>query len=198
MTTSLLVIVIALDVLIVGIVIAVVRSRGSGIEILEQLTEERQVLLELRKSIQEELSFAQSRSKEILSQVSHLAAEAEREVKAGSETLTTEIENIIQQLSPKFSDPLKDLARKQVAMEKLLRRVDQEKTLLQKSVRQAEQLYRLFQSKTPYDEVVRELDEKKYADARQLLTQGIGEHAVAKELDLSLSEVRLLSGTSLA
>ena len=79
-------------------------------------------------------------------------------------------------------------------MDSILRRVEEEKATLQRLVARSEKLCQFFDERIPYEEVLAEIEDKKYADARALLARGKSARAVAQELGLSESEVRLVAG----
>jgi hypothetical protein len=196
-TTFLLTALILLDVGLLAAVIFLNRRQEAQVELVAELTEERRLLAELRTSVQEELEAAQSRSREMLDKVTMMATEAEMEVKSGGETLARELESVADQLTTRFETPLKDLARKQSHVESLLKRVESEKTLLQKLVQRGEKLAKFFDERIPYEDVLSEIADKKYVDARSLLARGVTPAQIAHELGMSESEVRVLAGLSL-
>lgn len=194
MTTVLLVALVLLDMALLAVVFFLNRRQETHIELVEELTEERRLLTELRTSVQEELEAAHGKARETLEKATRLAAEAEQEVKSGGHTIAQEMNAVADQMTARFEEPLKDLARKQTYLESLLRRVDQEKTVLAKLISRGEKICKFFDERVPYQEVLEEIEDKKYADARSMLAKGKAPHAVAVELGMSESEVRLVAG----
>lgn len=197
MTTALLAALILLDFGLLAAVFFLNRRQEAQVELVAELTEERRLLAELRSSVHEELEAAQGRSREMLDRVSRIAAEAELEVKSGGETLSREMESVAGQISERFEAPLKDLTRKQSHIEALLKRVDHEKLVLQKLVQRGEKLAKFFDERVPYEDVLTEIADKKYSDARSLLARGNAPAQIAQELGMSESEVRVLAGLSM-
>ena len=196
MTTLLLAALILLDVGLMLAVMRLSRRRETHVELVAELTEERRLLAELRTSVQEELEAAQAKARSTLDKAMRLATEAEQEVKMGAQTIAKEMELVVSDLSDRFSEPLKELSRKQSYTESLLRRVEDEKTSLQKLLARGEKICRFFDNRVPYEEVLAELEDKKYADARLLLARGKTPASVATELGMSETEVRLVAGLS--
>lgn len=196
MTTTLLVFLVVLDFALLAAVFFLNRRQETQLELVEELTEERRLLTELRQSVHEELEAAHGKARETLEKATRLAAEAEQEVKSGGATIAQEMGAIADQLTQRFEEPLKELARKQSYLETLLRRVDQEKTLLAKLIARGEKICRFFDERVPYQEVLEEIEDKKYSDARSMLAKGKTAHAIAIELGMSESEVRLVAGMS--
>ena len=194
MITTLLIILLIAD---VGLAVAVVmlgRRQEAQDDALSELTEERQMLGELRDSVKRELQQAELQSQHILERMTKLAAEADAEVRSGRDVLGKELDSFVEQFKERIEKPLQEVNRRQMALEKLSRRIDTQKTVVQKALGRGEKLVRFFDQKVPYEEVLQELEDKKYADARHLLTKGMSPSAVAKELGMKETEVRLVAG----
>lgn len=196
MTTFLLIALILLDVGLLAAVFLLNRKQDAHMEMVEELTEERRLLGELRSNVTEELEAAQFKARETLDKAMRLATEAEMEVKSGGKTIASEMESVVSDLADKFEKPLKEIATRQAYLETLLRKVDDEKAIMQKLIARGEKICRFFDSRVSFEEVMEEIEDKKYSDARSMLARGKSPTAVAKELGLSESEVRLVAGLS--
>jgi hypothetical protein len=195
MTTVLLVVLVLLDLALISVVFMQRRrGRDARLELVEELTEERRLLTELRSSVHEELEAAHGKARETLAIATRLAAEAEHEVKHGGSAIALEMEAVATQVAARFEEPVKELTRKQAAVEALLRRVEQEKSTVARLLARGEKLVKFFDERVPYEEVLEEIKDKKYADARALLARGKAPASVASELGLNESEVRLIAG----
>jgi len=196
MTSILITLLLIIDfVLLIGIYY-LAKSRSDNSSLISEITEERKYLSDLRTSVQEDLERTQQQNKNILKKVSQIATEAEMEVKTGSTHLTKEIESIISDLSKYFEEPLEKLSKKQRTLETLLRKIEKEKFLLNKSISRGQKLTKFFDEKISYQDVVSELEDKKYQDARQMLTRGVRPEEIAQELDLHISEVNIIAEMS--
>lgn len=194
MTTILLVALILLDLGLLAAVFLLNRRQDQHMELVEELSEERRLLSELRANVHEELEAAQFKARETLDKAMHLATEAEMEVKSGGKTIASEMESVVSDLADKFEKPLKEIATQKSYLETLLRRVEEEKSTMQKLLARGEKICRFFDSRVSFEEVLEEIEDKKYADARSMLARGKNPAAVARELGLSESEVRLVAG----
>lgn len=194
MTTALLFVLLLLDVGLMAAVFFLNRRQDAHGALMEELTEERRLLAELRTSVQEELENAQGKARETLDKAMRLATEAEQEVKTGGTTIATELESVIGQLTGRFEEPLKELTRKQSYLESLLKRVEQEKAVLTKLVTRGEKIMKFFDQRVSVEQVLDEIEDKKYADARSLLARGKTPAVVASELGMTETEVRLVAG----
>ncbi|MEZ4744215.1 MAG: hypothetical protein R3B45_17480 [Bdellovibrionota bacterium] len=196
MITALLIILFLLDIGLLFLFLNVNKKQESHSDLLTDLTEERRLLTELRNSIKEELTSAQERNKETVAKVSHIAAEAEQEMRSGGQSLASGMEEIITELGSKFDKPLKELAKRQASTTVLLKRLDQESNRLQKLINRGERLLKFFDQKTPFNDVLKEIETKRYEDCLSLLSQGMPSEKVATELGMSRSEVELISSLS--
>lgn len=196
MTTFLLIALILLDLGLLAAVFLLNRRQDAHMELVEELTEERRLLSEMRNNVQEELEAAQFKARETLDKAVRLATEAEMEVKSGGRTIATEMESVVSDLTEKFEKPLKEIATRQAYLETLLRRVDEEKSVLHKLIARGEKICKFFDARVSFEEVLAEIEDKKYSDARAMLARGKAPASVARELGLSESEVRLVAGLS--
>lgn len=194
MTTALLFVLLLLDVGLMAAVFFLNRRQDAHVELVEELTEERRLLAELRTSVQEELENAQGKARETLDKAMRLATEAEQEVKTGGQTIAQDLESVIGQLTGRFEEPLKELTRKQGYLESLLKRVEQEKAVLTKLITRGEKVMKFFDQRVSVEQVLDEIEDKKYADARSLLARGKTPATVAAELGMTETEVRLVAG----
>jgi len=196
MITLLLVMLFLLDIGLFVALFALNKKQETHGDLLSDLTEERRLLAELRNSVKEELIIAQAKNKEVVAQVSHIAAEAELEVRSGGQSLASGMEEIITELSTRFEKPLKELTKRQASTSTLLRKMDMESERILKIVNRGEKIVKFFDEKTPYRDVLKEIETKRYEDCRSLLSQGMSSARVATELGISRSEVEIISSLS--
>lgn len=194
MTTFLLVALILLDAGLLAAVFLLNRRQEAQVELVAELSEERRMIAELRASVQEELEAAQGKARGMLDKVTKMATEAEMEVKSGGATIAHEMEQIATTLTARFELPLKELSVKQRQVEALLKRLDQEKMMMKNLVARGEKICKFFDERVPYEEVLHEIADKKYSDARALLAKGQSPTQVAHELAMNETEVRILAG----
>ena len=154
-------------------------------------------LKELRLTVKEvPLDAGQSKNRSSVDKLSKVATEAEYEIKIAKEEMEKEIDKVLTKLSDRISDPLNKLSKRQASIETLLKKVDREKIVLQKSVSRAEKLAKFFKKDVPYEEVLKDIEDKKYADAKHLLSMGYKPKQVAQELGMPISEVNFLASVS--
>lgn len=192
MDTILLVCLIGLDVALLGIVYFLGKQRVNPVEIMQELTEERRQLAEIRSAIEEEMGLGQAKLREVLDRVSMMGTEIEEEINSGRKTLKAEMEEVLKDLSERVEAPMGQITKKQVALENVLKRAELKKMGIVKAISRGEQIVKFFNKNVPYEEIIEEIESKKYLDARQLLSKGIPVSQVAKDLNMPESEVSLL------
>ena len=138
--------------------------------------------------------MTQGKTRETVQKISKLAAEAEMEVKQGGATLAKELEGLLSELTGRFEGPISELTKKAQRTEMVIKRAQQERKLLLRAMQKAEQLIGFFDKKVPYEEILSEIEDKKYSDARALITKGMGHEAIADELSMPIAEVKMLAG----
>lgn len=193
MDSILLILLIVVDIALLGVVYFLGKQRINPVEIIKEVDEERRRLTELHTTIRDEMKLAQQKSRDLYEKISALANDIEMETKSGGKNLAEEVEQLFGEFSKKIEHPIKQITKKQASMENLLKKASKEKEVLVKILSRGEELIKFFNKNIPYEEVLQEIEDKKYADARHLLSQGLEPDRVAKELNLPESEVSLLA-----
>ncbi len=193
MSIVLLIILILVDVVLIGAVYFLGKNQFDPSGLVQELNEERQMLKEMRSALKEEIESAQARNQATLDQVSGIAAEVEMEIKTNSGSIDLEMKKIVAEIEESIEDPLRKLTRKQSSIEKMLRTLNLEKKSLQTTLNRAEKLSKFFSNSLPYEEVLEEIEDKKYVDAKHMITQGMPRNRIAEELGLSETEVDLIA-----
>lgn len=162
---------------------------------LEDVFEERQVIRRLKDEIYESLESTIRDNQVVLQKTRTLAAEAEMEMSSGKARLKEELEELIKGMESRISGPLEDLTRRYAAIEKANKAAARERQLLSRSMQRAEQLIQFLNKDVPYEDIMREIQEKKYSDARFLMAKGMTPDQISRELGLTPSEIKLLAAT---
>lgn len=194
MSIILISVLIFVDLILLGVIYQLSKKRPVDSLVLREVSDERAMLSELRKSIEEELQSARRESQLQLEKVSQIAAEVEQDLRTSSQTISGQVGEIATEITDKLNVPIKKLAKKQMSIESLLTKVDLQKEGLAKMLERAEKLVRFFNSNMSYEEILEEIEDKKYADALQLMAKGMTPEKVALDLGITQSEARLLAG----
>ena len=183
------------DVILIVAFLRLQKRQFANQNVIRELTEERSLLADLRDSVRSELMAAQSQARSLRDQVQVLATEAEQEVKRGVKLITSEAENIATNIGAKLEMPFQELTNKQHFLMKLAKDVETQRELLARVVTRAEYAAKLLQSAEKWEDIVEELESRRYHDIRAMLAKGLSAEKIAKELGVSESEVRVVTGT---
>ncbi|MBI2602486.1 MAG: hypothetical protein HYW48_05460 [Deltaproteobacteria bacterium] len=192
MITIFLTLLALMDCVLILLVLKYFRKKELKNDLLAEITEERTLLTSLHDEIRTALQASDERSKKHIADISQLAAEVEQEIKNSSKIIAESIEVTIKDIGNKFNTPLLEIQNHRNAMEIMFRKVEKQKLLLQKMLDRTDTLCKFLGGNLPYDEILKELEQKKFADARHLITKGFTTEQVAKELGLNPQEVNLL------
>ena len=183
------------DVFIVFAFLRLQRRQTDSQEVVRELTEERGLLSELRAQIRAELQATQNQVRTLRDQVQLLATEAEQEVRQGVSEITKEVDVIIANISQKLDSPMRALNEKQHFIAQLSKDAQKERELLARVVARAENAAKLLNAGDSWEDIVDQLEVRRYADIRALLARGVQPERIASDLGVSAQEVRLVSGT---
>jgi DNA-binding NarL/FixJ family response regulator len=183
------------DVILVFAFLRLQKRQFDNQNVIRELTEERSLLADLRDSVRNELMAAQSQARATRDQVQVLATEAEQEVKRGVEQITREAEGIVSNIAGKLEKPFQELTSKQHFLMKLAKDAESQRELLSRVVTRAEHAAKLLQSAEKWEDIVEELESRRYHDIRAMLTKGLSTEQISKELGVSENEVRVVTGT---
>ena len=192
--TSLIVILLIVDAGLIFAFWQFMRRRTIEADVVAELADERRMIEEIRARAREEITSGQAKVREASDRVSRMALDVEQESKACGGVIRGEIEKVLSGFGGLLEAPLAELATRQSQVQGLLQKVESERNLLRKLLTRAEMMCKALDEKVPLEEVLSEMRERKYTDARSLLAQGLSIPKVAAEVDLSESEIRLLSG----
>lgn len=193
MSSIILGILVVLDVVLLGIVYVLGKRQVQPLEIMQDLTEDRRMLKELRQVVREEMEDGLTRMRGMLERVNLLAAEVDLEIKSSRMSMNKEMEEVLGQFSENVEKIVGQITRKQASLERISRSAEQQTLLLSKSLERGEKMAQFFNNRLPYEEVLEEIQDKKYADARELLSKGMLPQEIARHLNMPESEVSLIA-----
>ncbi|MBP6217442.1 MAG: hypothetical protein KA436_02520 [Oligoflexales bacterium] len=161
-------------------------------DLLSDIEEERTLLNKMQGALQTDLSSFEDRSKKTLEKMSKLAAEIEQEIEGSSKRIADGVSHLLSDVSKNLDPLFLQLSEQKNSVEISHRKIEKEKMITQKLLARLEILFQFFNEKVPYESILKDLETKKYSDARHLLTQGYDAENVSKELGLRMSEVELM------
>jgi len=163
-------------------------------EVLEALTEERVAMKGIKEEILGEINEARQKTQKQISRFQQLAAEVEQDAKNGKDLMKQSLEELLGEFSRKLEEPLRELSRRQNSLEQLLKKAARERLNLSQSLQKGESLSRFFNKEIPYEDLLKDIELKKYEDARKLIGQGYPPDQIARELGMRTPEIELLKG----
>ncbi len=196
MILGMLILLVVLDIGIVGAMYFLSKKQAVQSDLLNEMMDERGVLSEMRAAIKDEVEDALARISKISDKVKVIATEIEMETQGGNGSIKAELEFAVLEFEKKFDQPAKMLEQKQVYIEQLLKKLQGEKVLFQKMMQRAEILTKVLDSKTTVQSVLEEIEDKKIIDVRSLLSRGIKQERIARELGMSENEVKVIASLS--
>ncbi len=196
MNQILLAVLVGIDILLVGLVLLSFRARRThpiSMDILKEIDHEHRLIKELRATVSEDLERRYQDMKNLYDKVSTLATEADVELKSSGNFMSREVAQAMEEARAQMEEPLQLMTKQRTRLSALIQKSQKEREFLQKAIQRAEKLAKFFNQNIPYEELLEEITDKKYSDARFLLAKGLSAQQVAKELGLPESEVQLIS-----
>ncbi|MEY2988270.1 MAG: hypothetical protein RJB13_1791 [Pseudomonadota bacterium] len=158
-----------------------------------RLDQERAELVELQAAVAGELSQAKKISEETLTKLRKVGSDAHEEwleMTKRCETLLVDIEAKSKDI---VNDAVAKLNKTTMQIEKSTQIAMNTSADLKESTQSAQKLLRFLDESVPSDEIFKELQAEKYAEARRLIFEGAEVNSICRKLGLSQSEVQLLS-----
>lgn len=158
-----------------------------------RLDQERNELIELQEAVSNELAQAKQISADTLAKLRKVGADAHNEwteMTQKCESLLGEIELKSQEL---VAEATSKMNKTTMQIEKSTQIAMNTAAELQEATQSAQKLLRFLDESVPSDEIFKELQAEKYAEARRLIFEGAEVSSICRKLGLSQSEVQLLS-----
>lgn len=196
MISFLLVLVLVFDICLLLYVYFSSKKQVRYTDLLNVFKEERLVLEEMRGSFKEEVSHAKKELKALCQRAETIVTESEMIFQQAKSNIDEASKELSSEISSHLSMSLLDVQKRCENLDRLMRQSEFNKNLLLKGIEKAEILTQFFNEKIPYEELIEEIEDKKFVDARTLLSKGVCAEDVARQVNMPLSEVRLLLGIS--
>jgi vacuolar-type H+-ATPase subunit I/STV1 len=158
-----------------------------------RLDAERSELVELQQAVARDLREAKKLSEDTLVKLKRVGADAHEEWIE----MNKKCEHLVSELDEKLRDlaemSVGQINRQKMQLEKAIQVAGQTHDQLAESTSDAKKILRFLDENVPSDEVLKELQAEKYAEARRLIQDGKEIAVICRKLGLSQSEVQLLS-----
>jgi len=158
-----------------------------------RLDQERAELVELQAAVTGELALAKKISEETLAKLRKVGADAHDEwieMTQRCESLLTDIEAKSKDI---VANAVAQMNKSTMQIEKSTQLATNASADLKESTQSAQKLLRFLDESVPSDEIFKELQAEKYAEARRLIYEGAEMNSICRKLGLSQNEVQLLS-----
>lgn len=192
MTEILLTTIIVFDLLLAVAVLLLFKKQKRAVATLGDITAEREYLVATQAKMEESIRHTTSEQRGLMNKLTKIAAEIEKELADKRTSLHTDVELITNELASKFEAPLVELTQKQNSLNSLYRKIENERCDLEKTLKKASGILKFFNQKIPYEEIISEIEDKKYMDARRLLTSGKSVNEISERLGLPVVEVEMI------
>lgn len=193
MEVVLLVVLVFVDLFLLGFVYILSKTKMDSSKVLEGVSEERKILDEMRSSLKEQAESSEVKIKGMIDKVTALVTEAEVEHKEIRTMINETVQGLVKEIEGKFVQPLEAMEQKISVMDRLSRKTSKEKEMLLRALKKGEEITKFFNGKIKYEELLEEIEDKKYSDARLLIAKGLSPEIISRELNMPESEVRLLA-----
>ncbi len=158
-----------------------------------RLDDERSELISLQSSLVRDMSQAKSMSEDTLRRLQLLGAEAHAEWSDAASKMDALLSDLDVRTQHLLDEKITQLHKQRMSIEKTSQNAHDIHVHLDESVLQARKILRFFDKNISSDQIMKDLAQEKYSDARRMLNDGHEPSLVAKKLGLSQGEMGLLS-----
>jgi hypothetical protein len=196
MQTILLVFLVVVDFGLLACVYILSKKKSEAPHVLKEMAAERKIIEELRTSLKDQSAASQKILTELTEKATVLVTEAEIEYKNIKELLGESTGSLVEEIEEKLNNPIEFITKKCDTVQRSVDTLKKEKDGLLRAIKKAETLTKFFNQKIPYEDLLEEIEDKKYTDARHMLSKGIDPETVASQLNMPETEVALLVSLS--
>ncbi|MES2616124.1 MAG: hypothetical protein V4591_12015 [Bdellovibrionota bacterium] len=157
------------------------------------LDKERAKLIELQSQLKEDISVAKKLADETLKKLNLIGAEAHAEWEDMTKKINEVLIEVDSHSEKLLENNISKLNLQRMSLEKSSQTAAQINEALHIATLRGQKLLKLFDSGIPTEEILKELQINKYADAKKMLVEGVDASFVSKKLGLSMGEVVTLS-----
>ena len=161
-------------------------------EILREVLQEKRQITDMVSVYSDELKALSTEAKDTYDKINMIAAEAELELESAGDVISKQVKVVLDEISVDITQKFSDIEKKKASFEEFNQSLEKNRKTLIRLIGRAEKLAKFFNDNIPYEQVLEEIEDKKYMDARHLLANGYSPEEVSAELNLSSSEVKLL------
>ena len=192
MSNIFLISILAFDFVLLFLFLKLKTEKETDSEILREVLEEKRQITDMVSVYSEELKNLSRDAKDTYDKINIIAAEAALELENAGSVISSQVEKVLEDVSTDINSNFEKIAVNRSSLEEFNLSIEKNKKSLNRLVNRAEKLVKFFNENVPYEQVLEEIEDKKYMDARHLLASGYSPEEVSSELNLSESEIKLL------
>jgi hypothetical protein len=185
------------DVFLVWSVFKSGKRQDNRLETLEAIAEEKRMISEMLDNLRYEVKISKQEMEMTLENVKLVAAELDHEIKNYQNSIGQDVLKIESEIRDMLEKPIHEIAQKQIQLKKMYSKIERQKEVILKVINKGEKICQFMDDRISYEELLVEINDKKYSDARALLAKGRSPKEVALDLGLSESEVKLVAGLAI-
>ena len=154
MINILLIFVIGMDLVLLGLVYYLIKQRYNPFEVLKEISNERNILKEMREGIQIEINEKYKRIETLHRKITEIVSEVEHDVQKSIQTVSDEMTSVLDDFIQKLHISGDQISRQKDSFVYVIQKSTQKRDLLKKLVSISEKMSNFFNNKVPYDEVL--------------------------------------------
>ncbi|RDB37072.1 hypothetical protein [Spirobacillus cienkowskii] len=157
------------------------------------LDAERAQLIDMQAMLSNEVKEAKKLASDTLNKLMVIGSEAHAEWEDVTKKINSVLVEVDKHSEMLLEENLSNLNMKTLALEKIIKDAQILNENLIASTKKSQKILRLFDATVPPEDIFKEIQTEKYAEAKKLLQDGIEASDVSRRLGMSMSEVLLLS-----
>jgi hypothetical protein len=157
------------------------------------LDSERAQLIDMQALLSNEVKEAKKLASDTLNKLMVIGSEAHAEWEDVTKKINSVLVEVDKHSEMILEENLSNLNMKTLALEKIIKDAQILNDNLVSTTKKAQKILRLFDATVPSEDIFKEIQTEKYAEAKKLLQDGIEASDVSRRLGMSMSEVLLLS-----
>lgn len=161
-------------------------------QLLADIHIERQEIMKIRQEIMDEISSTKNQLNQQFEKIKQFSSELDADVQDAPQNLKKILQESQKSFLIECDKPLQKLTQKQLEIEGTIRKIQKERKKIQSSIEHGEVIIQSLHNNRSWDDVINDIQNKKYDNARSLLAQGMPQSDVMMDLGLSHTEIQLL------
>lgn len=193
MINLLLIVLVVIDLILIAALFLSKKDQSVSSEILSEISQEKRAIKELSESLKADIQMQTAEANGLFKKINAIAAESDILLNNCKSELNADVKKSLDAYLDRFEENQIEVQMIFKKLQGLKNKITSENELLKTNIKKAEKLSRFFENKVPYEELLEDIEDKKYVDARHLLAKGYSDKKVASEVGLPINEVQLIA-----